>query len=136
MIDDRAIQFFLPGGRRSAIALNGRTGGCCGVCAAFDGFLAALLGLFTDKYQPPNVFTVPDRGAVGQALRLDQPNDRKVLPGELGYMVSNCRTKCMEEKNKYIPILGTTFPKFPVKGKDLPFGRSLVYFNLLRKLLI
>ena len=68
--------------------------------------------------------------------RLDQPNDRKVLPGELGYMVSNCRTKCMEEKNKYIPILGTTFPKFLVKGKDLPFGRSLGYFNLLRKLLI
>lgn len=76
------------------------------------------------------------QGAVGRALRLDQPNDRKVLPGELGYMVSNCRTRCMEEKNKYIPILGTTFPKLPVKGKDLPFGRSLGYFNLLRKLSI
>jgi len=34
----------------------------------------------------------------------------------------------MEEKNKYILILGTTFPKFPVKGKDLPFGRSFGLF--------
>lgn len=117
MIDDRAIQFFLPGGRRSAIALNGRTGGCCGVCAAFDGFLAALLGLFTDKYQPPNVFTVPDRGLPTGLAGLTSRDSRLALPGELGCILLFIRHSVsgMSEKNNFF-----IFTLFPTSVKNGP----------------
>ena len=63
VVFERAKQLFLPGGRGSAVASDGWIGGCCGVCAAFDCSLAALLGFLTDYNQPPNIFASPDRRA-------------------------------------------------------------------------